>query len=157
MSSDCQKCSIDDDEYSSSKKPGKEPTAEAPKLAEVVESAIEVNKVEEPAKETAVPDLVIDNSMDKAAKFDLGRRLSCKWTSPTGARIGCVRDYPAELQHKALEQVNLSPRVVITPMGSKVPIPSPRPSPKVRLSPRLQYMGIPTPTVHLTLPKPKRG
>lgn len=34
-----------------------------------------------------------------------------KWTSGAGARIGCVRDYPAELQSRALEQVNLSPRV----------------------------------------------
>ncbi|XP_010908684.1 IQ domain-containing protein IQM1 [Elaeis guineensis] len=155
--SNVKRCSVDDDEYSSSMTREHQPTAEVSKLAEVVESAIKVHKVEEPAKETAKPDHVIDSSMDKAAAFELGRRLSCKWTSPTGARIGCVRDYPAELQHKALEQVNLSPRVVITPHGSKVPIPSPRPSPKVRLSPRLQYMGIPTPTVYLTLPKPKRG
>ncbi|KAG1346370.1 IQ domain-containing protein IQM1 [Cocos nucifera] len=152
-----KRCSVDDDEYPSSMKLDNKPTAQVSKLAEVVESAIKVNKVEEPAKETGRPDLVIDNRMDEAAGFELGRRLSCKWISPTGARIGCVRDYPAELQHKALEQVNLSPRVVISPLGSKVPIPSPRPSPKVRLSPRLQYMGIPTPTVHLTLPKPKRG
>lgn len=157
MSSDHQRCSVDDDEYPSSRKDDNEATAEVTKLTEVIQSAIEANKVEEPTKETAKPDHVIDDSMDKAAAFNLVRRLSCKWTSPTGARIGCVRDYPAELQHKALEQVNLSPRVIISPIGSKVPIPSPRPSPKVRLSPRLQYMGIPTPTVNLTLPKPKRG
>ncbi|XP_008775916.2 IQ domain-containing protein IQM1-like [Phoenix dactylifera] len=140
-----KRCSVDDDDYSSSKKHANEPAAEVPKMPEVVEAVIEANKVEELAKETA-----------RAAPFELGKRLSCKWTSPTGARIGCVRDYPAELQHKALEQVNLSPRVVTSPLGSKVPIPSPRPSPNVRLSPRLQYMGIPTPTVYLTLPKPKR-
>ncbi|KAJ0740882.1 putative IQ domain-containing protein IQM [Helianthus annuus] len=75
----------------------------------------------------------------------LASRLSCKWTSGTGPRIGCVRDYPAELQFRALEQVNLSPRVVPTNYAAYGPIPSPRPSPMVRLSPRLSYMGLPSP------------
>ncbi|KAI7758064.1 hypothetical protein M8C21_017370 [Ambrosia artemisiifolia] len=75
----------------------------------------------------------------------LASRLSCKWTSGTGPRIGCVRDYPAELQFRALEQVNLSPRVVPTNYAAYGPVPSPRPSPKVRLSPRLSYMGLPSP------------
>ncbi|RWW09574.1 hypothetical protein GW17_00026935 [Ensete ventricosum] len=92
----------------------------------------------------------------KTVALELGRRLSCRWTTGTGARIGCVRDYPVDLQSMALEQVNLSPRVAPSPAGVKLPIPSPRPSPKVRLSPRLQYMGIPTPIVSLTLPKSKR-
>ncbi|KAI3880638.1 hypothetical protein MKW92_023109 [Papaver armeniacum] len=43
--------------------------------------------------------------------FSFGKRLSCKWSSGVGPRIGCVRDYPSELQFQALEQVNLSPRV----------------------------------------------
>ena len=43
----------------------------------------------------------------KAPVFDLSKRLSCKWTTGTGPRIGCVRDYPTELQSRALEQVNL--------------------------------------------------
>ncbi|KAL1222338.1 IQ domain-containing protein IQM1 [Cardamine amara subsp. amara] len=75
--------------------------------------------------------------------FDPTKRLSCKWTSGYGPRIGCVRDYPVELQAQALEQVSLSPRV--SPANSYGPIPSPRPSPKVRVSPRLAYMGIPSP------------
>ncbi|KAD5317418.1 hypothetical protein E3N88_17364 [Mikania micrantha] len=75
----------------------------------------------------------------------LASRLSCRWTSGTGPRIGCVRDYPAELQSRALEQVNLSPRVVPTNFAIYGPVPSPRPSPKVRLSPRLSYMGLPSP------------
>lgn len=78
--------------------------------------------------------------------FSMARRLSCKWTSGAGPRIGCVRDYPAELQFQALEQVNLSPRVVSGPAnGNYGPIPSPRPSPKVRLSPGISYMGLPSP------------
>nr|XP_043619351.1 IQ domain-containing protein IQM1-like [Erigeron canadensis] len=79
------------------------------------------------------------------AKYDLASRLSCKWSSGTGPRIGCVRDYPVELQSRALEQVNLSPRVHPTNFANYGPIPSPRPSPKVRLSPRLSYMGLPSP------------
>ncbi|KAL8236468.1 hypothetical protein R6Q59_017549 [Mikania micrantha] len=75
----------------------------------------------------------------------LANRLSCKWASGTGPRIGCVRDYPAELQSRALEQVNLSPRVGPMNFASYGPVPSPRPSPKVRLSPRLSYMGLPSP------------
>ncbi|KAI3524747.1 hypothetical protein L1887_03410 [Cichorium endivia] len=74
-------------------------------------------------------------------------RMSCKWASGTGARIGCVRDYPTELQFRALEQVNLSPRTV---PGSYGPVPSPRPSPKVRLSPRISYMGLPSPNTPRT-------
>lgn len=85
----------------------------------------------------------------KPPVFDLGKRLSCKWTSGTGPRIGCVRDYPAELQSRALEQVNLSPRVTPGMLGHYGPIPSPRPSPKVRLSPRLAYMGLPSPRTQI--------
>lgn len=83
----------------------------------------------------------------EAPVYDLSKRLSCKWTSGVGPRIGCVRDYPTNLQFQALEQVNLSPRV--TPGGSRIsaPIPSPRPSPKIRVSPRLAYMGLPSPRV----------
>ncbi|KAI3940242.1 hypothetical protein MKW92_045753 [Papaver armeniacum] len=78
-------------------------------------------------------------------KFDLAKRLSCKWSTGTGPRIGCVSDYPTELRFRALEHVNLSPRVRTGSVGYSGPIPSPRPSPKIRLSPRLAYMGLPSP------------
>ncbi|CAA3026475.1 Hypothetical predicted protein [Olea europaea subsp. europaea] len=77
--------------------------------------------------------------------FNLSKHMSCKWTSGAGPRIGCVREYPAELQFRALEQVNLSPRVAYGPLNYNGPIPSPRPSPKIRLSPRVSYMGLPSP------------
>lgn len=80
-------------------------------------------------------------------KFELGRPLSRKWSTGAGPRIGCVRDYPAQLQYQALEQVNLSPRVTPEISVSNAPIPSPRPSPKIHLSPRLAYMGLPSPKV----------
>lgn len=83
--------------------------------------------------------------------------MSRKWTTGAGPRITCVRDYPSELQFKALEHVNLSPKVDMTsPTESKGPIPSPRPSPGLRLSPRLASMALPTPTISLTLPNLKK-
>ncbi|KAK7255616.1 hypothetical protein RIF29_29030 [Crotalaria pallida] len=75
--------------------------------------------------------------------------LSSKWTTGAGPRIGCVREYPPKLQVKALEQLNLSPRVNHAKFAANAPIPSPRPSPKIHLSPRLVHMGIPSPRVHV--------
>ncbi|KAG6428597.1 hypothetical protein SASPL_112849 [Salvia splendens] len=78
-------------------------------------------------------------------EYSFAKRMSCKWSTGAGPRIGCVREYPTELQTRALEQVNLSPRVVNGGIGNYGPIPSPRPSPKLRLSPRVSYMGLPSP------------
>ncbi|KAL7095988.1 hypothetical protein ACP275_10G057000 [Erythranthe tilingii] len=78
-------------------------------------------------------------------EYNLAKRMSCKWSTGAGPRIGCVREYPAELQFRALEQVNLSPRLVNAPFSNYGPIPSPRPSPKIRLSPRVAYIGVPSP------------
>ncbi|KAA8549659.1 hypothetical protein F0562_001323 [Nyssa sinensis] len=50
------------------------------------------------------------NSHKETNSFQLGKHLSCKWTTGAGPRIGCVRDYPSKLQFHALGQVNLSPR-----------------------------------------------
>ena len=86
-----------------------------------------------------------NNPNTQATVFDLSTRLPCNWTSGAGPRIGCVRDYPKGLQSRALEQVNLSPRVAPGQLANYGPIPSPRPSPKVMVSPRLAYMGIRSP------------
>ncbi|XP_006658002.1 IQ domain-containing protein IQM2-like [Oryza brachyantha] len=50
------------------------------------------------------------NSKKEAKSYQLGKQLSFKWTTGAGPRIVCVRDYPSELQLRALEQVHLSPR-----------------------------------------------
>ncbi|XP_052173466.1 IQ domain-containing protein IQM6 [Diospyros lotus] len=50
------------------------------------------------------------NSHKRTKSYQLAQCLSCKWTTGAGPRIGCVRDYPSELQNRALEEVNLSPR-----------------------------------------------
>ncbi|KAF8022947.1 hypothetical protein BT93_F0459 [Corymbia citriodora subsp. variegata] len=42
--------------------------------------------------------------------YQLGQQLSSKWTTGAGPRIGCMRDYPLELQSHVLEHANLSPR-----------------------------------------------
>ncbi|XP_037476235.1 IQ domain-containing protein IQM5-like isoform X1 [Triticum dicoccoides] len=46
----------------------------------------------------------------RANSYQLGKQGSFKWTTGAGPRIICVRDYPPELQHRALEEVHLSPR-----------------------------------------------
>ena len=84
----------------------------------------------------------------KAPVFEPSKRLSAKWSTGTGPRIGCVREYPAGLQSKALEKVNLSPRVMMgATFGTSGPIPSPRPSPRIHLSPKVANMGLPSPRV----------
>ena len=50
------------------------------------------------------------NSKIAQRSYQLGQQLSFRWTTGAGPRIGCVRDYPPELQFRSLEQVSLSPR-----------------------------------------------
>ncbi|XP_042444842.1 IQ domain-containing protein IQM1-like [Zingiber officinale] len=141
---DVKRCAVDDDEYPTQDKNGVEI---AVAVTEVVnEMANDRNEVE--SKEEVEQPSEQNNAREGSEEvvFEIGKPLSCKWSTGTGARISCVCDYSADLRSKALEQVNLSPRVVPSPIWNKFPIPSPRPSPKVRLSPRFQYMGIPTPT-----------
>ncbi|KAL6619596.1 hypothetical protein ACP70R_034735 [Stipagrostis hirtigluma subsp. patula] len=83
---------------------------------------------------------------------------TCRWSTGTGPRIRCVRDYPQDLQSRALEHVNLSPRLTGSPSRKRDPVPSPRPSPAMILSPRLASVGFQPPTaVSLTLPDSKRS
>ncbi|MED6208895.1 IQ domain-containing protein iqm6 [Stylosanthes scabra] len=42
--------------------------------------------------------------------YQLANHLSSKWTTGAGPRIGCLRDYPAELQFRILEHQHLSPK-----------------------------------------------
>ncbi|WVZ69994.1 hypothetical protein U9M48_018703 [Paspalum notatum var. saurae] len=136
-----KRCSVDDDEYPSFKKPA--PEEEQP--GEEAEAPTAHDEAAEDQPPVALPEVDIVKQDDAEPPATMARRPSFKWSTPTGARIGCLRDYPAGLQSMALEQVNLSPRVA-APSPRLLPIPSPRPSPKMRLSPQLQYMGLPTPT-----------
>ncbi|KAF8726903.1 hypothetical protein HU200_000534 [Digitaria exilis] len=148
-----KRCSVDDDEY--------------PSLKRKQSSAVDPSSQQE---EEAPADAAEEDEASSSS------RALVKWTSGAGARIGCVRDYPAELQSRALEQVNLSPSrsSAAAPPLLPWPVPSPRPSPRIRLSPRVQYMGVAAspgvrhpakqqclgirpPTVRLTLPISKNS
>ncbi|XP_019442948.1 PREDICTED: IQ domain-containing protein IQM4-like [Lupinus angustifolius] len=94
---------------------------------------------------TTIHKEVDGNKVEVPQAFNLSKKLSRKWCSGAGPRIGCVRDYPEHLQSMALEQVNLSPRPNSSRLTNYGPIPSPRPSPKVRMSPKIAYMGLPSP------------
>ncbi|OIT01648.1 PREDICTED: IQ domain-containing protein IQM1-like [Nicotiana attenuata] len=144
-----KRCSVDDDDLSfkvnnegSNRQPPVHHSVakESPKR-----SASAVNDQTEAKAVTTDDDRedIINNKTQSS--FSFAKRLSCKWSTGNGPRIGCVRDYPTELQYRALEQVNLSPRVANGGFNIYGPIPSPRPSPKIRLSPRIAHMGLPSP------------
>lgn len=134
-----QRCAIDDDSFPSNIETEQSMAVSSITTTEPEETNASDVNVNVPNKKTDAADI-------EEPMFNMARRLSCKWTSGTGPRIGCVRDYPVELQSRALEQVNLSPRVTSGPgYGNYGPIPSPRPSSKVRLSPGISYMGLPSP------------
>ncbi|KAI3414722.1 uncharacterized protein J3R85_015892 [Psidium guajava] len=62
--------------------------------------------------ETTPEELVVQrvNSHKESKSSQQVKLLSFKWTTGAGPRIGYVRDYPLQLQARALEHVNLSPR-----------------------------------------------
>ncbi|XP_042473485.1 IQ domain-containing protein IQM1-like isoform X1 [Zingiber officinale] len=150
-----KKCSVDDDDYNLSNKGH---ASDLPEVLsqEAIKSKVEASKCDPRGT---------DQRSEKPAPTPVARQQSRKWATAAGARISCVRDYPSDLQSRALEQVNLSPRVVLSPITNNfnAPIPSPRPSPKVRVSPRVQFMGIPTPAAspsqsrlpYIGIPSPK--
>lgn len=82
------------------------------------EPSSSVSELEEENREldqVAVPKAIIlqrINSKKGLKSYQLGKQLSCKWSTGAGPRIGVVRDYPSELQLRALEEVSLSPRSV---------------------------------------------
>ncbi|KAJ8899993.1 hypothetical protein K2173_024104 [Erythroxylum novogranatense] len=68
---------------------------------------------EEEEEELIIPKEKIMKRIDshKGMKsYQLAKQLSSKWTTGAGPRIGCMRDYPPELQLLVLEQSHLSPR-----------------------------------------------
>ncbi|KAG8657051.1 hypothetical protein MANES_03G035601v8 [Manihot esculenta] len=149
-----KKCAIDDDTPSnvvSEEEQTPEPIADPASV-----SASQPNSANKPDMDLSTKEATTttvnaprehntNNANIKATVLDWPERLPCKWTTGAGPRIGCVRDYPTELQSRAWEHVNLSPRVPPGTFNNYGPIPSPRPSPQVRVSPRLVYMGIPSP------------
>ncbi|KAI3711549.1 hypothetical protein L1987_70088 [Smallanthus sonchifolius] len=135
-----KKCSVDDDDVGFSFKVTQPETKPKPLLIPPRTRPQEILRTPANVERTITPTFVTDGPV--SARFQEANRISSKWTSGNGPRIGIVRDYPTELQFRALEHVNLSPRISLGNFG---PIPSPRPSPGVRLSPRISYIGLPSP------------
>nr|DAD44384.1 TPA_asm: hypothetical protein HUJ06_002614 [Nelumbo nucifera] len=148
--SNVKRCAIDDDcpSFKLNQEESNSKSAEHPTATVVVSADKKTSGENVSGTANTEEDSKKEMSADRMgqAVFDVANRLSRKWTTGAGPRIGCVREYPTELQFRALEKVNLSPRVTPGPIGN-YPIPSPRPSPKVRLSPRIAYMGLPSPRV----------
>jgi len=89
---------------------------------------VELPAVDIVKEEDAATDAVADV---EPPKMMMASRPSFKWSTPTGARIGCHQNYPGDVKSMALEQVNLLPRRWLW----RRRLASPRPSPKIRLSP----------------------
>ncbi|CAN4114137.1 unnamed protein product [Withania somnifera] len=81
-----------------------------------------VEELDESKEETIPDEHIIQriNSRKELKSYQLGKQLSCRWSTGAGPRIGCLRDYPSQLQSHALEQVSLSPR---SASGLKMSIP----------------------------------
>ncbi|RCV37060.1 hypothetical protein SETIT_8G032500v2 [Setaria italica] len=54
-------------------------------------------------------------SKSESKSYQLGHKLSMKWSTGAGPRIACVNDYPAEIRMQAMEMVDLSPGASTTP------------------------------------------
>ncbi|KAE9590108.1 hypothetical protein Lalb_Chr21g0316141 [Lupinus albus] len=72
------------------------------------------------------------DSHNRMKSYQLAYHLTTKWTTGAGPRIGCMRDYPPELQFRILEQQNLSPRTRTTASSPLIPLLS-------RFSPHVAY------------------
>ncbi|KAE9590768.1 hypothetical protein Lalb_Chr20g0111131 [Lupinus albus] len=63
------------------------------------------------------------DSHKEMKSYQLAYQLSTRWTTGAGPRIGCLRDYPPELQFRILEHQNLSPRTRTTAPSPRIPSP----------------------------------
>ncbi|XP_048535224.1 IQ domain-containing protein IQM3-like [Triticum urartu] len=86
------------------------------------------------------------NSKSKSKSYQLGHRLSLKWSTGNGPRIGCVKDYPIELRMQALEMVQLSPRASTPPASWRVPSCLSPTSPTSPLVPMQAQASLPQPS-----------
>ncbi|CAL0321525.1 unnamed protein product [Lupinus luteus] len=62
------------------------------------------------------------DSHNRMKSYQLAFHLTTKWTTGAGPRIGCMRDYPPELQFRILEQQNLSPRTRTSAPSPLIPL-----------------------------------
>ncbi|GJN13778.1 hypothetical protein PR202_gb00522 [Eleusine coracana subsp. coracana] len=100
-------------------------------------------------KATEIPQKAILERMkskSESKSFQLGHRLSLKWSTGAGPRIGCVKDYPMELRTQAMEIVDLSPRGSTPSASRRLPSCFSPTSPTSPLAP-----------MQTSLPQPRRG
>ncbi|CAN0879202.1 IQ domain-containing protein IQM6 [Linum grandiflorum] len=89
-----------------------------PKITSLDEEEEEELEEEESDEEKRRPAVVVPkenimvriNSHKGMKTYQLANQLSSKWTTGAGPRIGCMRDYPLEIQFRVLEHAQLSPR-----------------------------------------------
>ncbi|RWW64427.1 hypothetical protein BHE74_00028341 [Ensete ventricosum] len=150
-----------DDDYPSFKMTESDSMTDIDKGVEVVDESttheagdLSENEVEESPAHSIGAEYHEGNEIETTVRS--ANHLVRKWTTGVGPRIRCVRNYPTDLQFKALEQVSLSPRSVPSPVGNNGPIPSPRPNYGMMLSPSLAGIHLPSPTISLTLSKHRR-
>ncbi|CAM0145136.1 unnamed protein product [Urochloa decumbens] len=75
-------------------------------------------------RDTGIPQKAILERMKskgESKSYQLGHKLSLKWSTGVGPRIGCVKDYPMELRMQALEMVDLSPRASTPSTSRRLP------------------------------------
>nr|CBX24473.1 hypothetical_protein [Oryza glaberrima] len=84
-------------------------------------------------------------SKGESKSYQLGHRLSLKWSTGVGPRIGCVKDYPMELRMQALEMVNLSPSASTPSPSWRLP---------ACLSPTPNLPSSPLGPIQTSLPQP---
>ncbi|XP_059296015.1 IQ domain-containing protein IQM6-like [Lycium ferocissimum] len=82
------------------------------------------DETEEDYEETIPTEKIMKriNTHKRTKSFQLAHQLSCRWTTGAGPRIGCMRDYPTELQFRVIDEVYFSPRTTsLTPPKSARP------------------------------------
>lgn len=84
------------------------PTNQAkPDYQRTLSGGLNIHKAADVPQKTMVERI---KSKSGSKSYQLGHKVSLKWSTGAGARIGCVKDYPVELRMQALETVDLSPR-----------------------------------------------
>ncbi|CAO2153274.1 unnamed protein product [Urochloa humidicola] len=94
-------------------------------------------------------------SKGESKSYQLGHKLSLKWRTGLGPRIGCVKDYPMELRMQALEMVDLSPRASTPSASRRLPSclsPTKATSPKSPLAAMQASLPQPRPFVRNAAP-----
>ncbi|KAL8136271.1 IQ domain-containing protein IQM6 [Apium graveolens] len=117
-------CSSDEDDNEATEETDDEFTVSKRNLFDEDE---EVEEYEEPVPREKIMERIASHKGMMSYQF--AQQVSCRWTTGAGPRIGCMRDYPSELQFRVLEDVSLSPRASHysprkSPYSARLPTPT---------------------------------